>query len=74
MGEIFGGIDLGEVLAGAGVGVLGEVLLRGRKQKEVEVVVVRPDTDLDLRLEEDFVASRSGDGDYRDSDYRRRER
>lgn len=74
LGEIFGGIDLGEVLAGAGVGVLGEVLLRGRKQKEVEVVVVRPDTDLDLRLEEDFVASRSGDGDYRDSDYRRRER
>jgi hypothetical protein len=71
LGEIFGGIDLGEVLAGAGVGVLGEVLLRGRKQKEVEVVVVRPDTDLDLRLEEDFVATRVGDDDYRDSDYRR---
>lgn len=71
LGEIFGGIDLGEVLAGAGVGVLGEVLLRGRKQREVEVVVVRPETDLDLRLEEDFVVSRSGDDDYRDSDYRR---
>jgi len=71
LGEIFGGIDLGEVLAGAGVGVLGEVLLRGRKQKEVEVVVVRPDTDLDLRLEEDFVASGSRDDDYRDSDRRR---
>jgi hypothetical protein len=61
LGEIFGGIDLGEVLAGAGVGVLGEVLLRGRKEKEVEVVVVRPDTDLDLRLEEDFVVSGSRD-------------
>jgi hypothetical protein len=74
LSEIFGGIDLGGVLAGAGAGVLGEVLLRGRKQREVEVVVVRPDTDLDLRLEEDFAISGAGDDDYRDSNRRRRDR
>jgi len=50
--EIFGGIDLGEVLAGAGVGVLAELLLRGRE--EVEVVVVNPETDLDLELQSDL--------------------
>ena len=53
IGEIFGGIDLGEVLAGAGVGVAAELLLRGRK--EVEVFVINPDTDLDLTLEDDLV-------------------
>lgn len=52
LSEIFGDIDLGEVLAGAGLGVLGEILLR--RQREVEVVVINPDTDLDLTLEEDF--------------------
>ena len=50
IGEIFGGIDLGEVLAGAGVGTVAELLLRGRK--EVEVVVVNPNTDLDLTLQD----------------------
>jgi hypothetical protein len=44
---IFGRIDAWEVLAGAGVGVLAEVLLRGRR--EVEVVSVRPER-LDVRL------------------------
>jgi hypothetical protein len=52
LGEIFGRIDLWEVIGGAGVGVLGEVLLRGRR--EVEVVVVEPDTDLTLTLQSNF--------------------
>lgn len=53
LSEIFGDIDFIEVLAGAGVGVLAELLLRGRE--EVEVVVIEPDTDLDLILESDLV-------------------
>lgn len=56
IGEIFGGIDLGEVLGGAGVGVLASVLLRG--EKEVEVVNVDPETDLNLTLQSDLVPSR----------------
>jgi hypothetical protein len=44
---IFGRIDAWEVLAGAGVGVLAEVLLRGRQ--EVEVISVRPER-MDVRL------------------------
>ncbi len=50
--EIFGRIDFGDVLAGAGLGVLGELLLT--RQREVEVVVVFPETDLDLQLTSDF--------------------
>jgi hypothetical protein len=53
LAEIFGDIDFIEVLAGAGVGVLASVLLRG--QEEVEVVVVYPETDLDLTLRSDFT-------------------
>jgi hypothetical protein len=53
LAEIFGDIDFVEVLAGAGVGVLASVLLRG--QEEVEVVVVYPETDLDLTLRSDFT-------------------
>ncbi|MBI4780699.1 MAG: hypothetical protein HY785_05190 [Oscillatoriophycideae cyanobacterium NC_groundwater_1537_Pr4_S-0.65um_50_18] len=52
LAEIFGGIDPLEVIGGAGIGVLAEVLLRGRQ--EVEVVVVEPETDIDLRLRSDF--------------------
>lgn len=44
---IFGRIDAWEVLAGAGAGVLAEVLLRGRS--EVEVISIRPEN-LDVRL------------------------
>lgn len=51
LSEIFGRIDAWEVLAGAGVGVLAEVLLRG--SDEVEVIVVRPD-ELDVRLTSSF--------------------
>ena len=53
LSEIFGDIDLGEVLAGAGVGALASVL-QGKKEKEVEVVVVDPQRDLELTLEEDL--------------------
>lgn len=53
LSEIFGDIDLGEVLAGAGVGALATVL-QGKREKEVEVVVVDPERDLDLTLEEDL--------------------
>lgn len=53
LAEVFGGIDFLEVLAGAGIGTLAEVLLR--RDREVEVVVVNPDTDLDLTLQSDFV-------------------
>lgn len=56
IGEIFGDIDLGEVLAGAGVGAAASVL-RGRRDKEVEVIVIEPERDLSLTLEEDFVRS-----------------
>jgi len=55
LGEIFGSIDVLEVLGGAGLGVLAEVfLLRGRS--EVEVVVVRP-SELDVRLQSDFTVN-----------------
>lgn len=47
LSEIFGDIDLGEVLGGAGIGALGGILL-GRRS--VEVVVIDSDTDLSLRL------------------------
>lgn len=53
LSEIFGDIDLGEVLAGAGLGVLAEFLLRS--SEEVEVIVVRPNSgDIDLQLESDL--------------------
>ena len=57
--EIFGSLDLGAVLGGAGAGILGETLLGGRRRKEVEVVVINPNRDLDLTLDEDFVLSRN---------------
>ncbi|WP_439343963.1 hypothetical protein [Vacuolonema iberomarrocanum] len=56
LAEIFGGIDFLEVLAGAGIGVLGEILLHDGDE-EVEVFVIEPDSDLDLFVEEDFVLS-----------------
>jgi len=57
LSEIFGSIDFLEVLGGAGVGVLGEVLLR--RNREVEVFVIEPDEDLDLVLTEDFMLGTS---------------
>jgi hypothetical protein len=53
LSEIFGDIDFVEVLAGGGVGAVAGLLLGGRN--EAEVVVINPDTDLDLTLQSDFV-------------------
>lgn len=53
LAEIFGSIDVIEVLGGAGIGVLGEILLR--RDREVEVIVINPTDDLSLRLDSDFV-------------------
>jgi hypothetical protein len=53
LAEIFGRIDPLEVIGGAGLGVLAEVLLRRRQ--EVEVIVVEPETDIDLRLQSDLA-------------------
>ncbi len=53
LAEIFGSIDILEVLGGAGLGALGALLLGGSRE-EVEVIVVEPETDLDLTLQSDF--------------------
>ncbi len=53
LGEIFGSIDLIDVLGGAGAGALAGLLLGGRKQ--AEVFVIKPDEDLDLTLQSDLV-------------------
>lgn len=52
LGEIFGDIELWQVLGGAGLGALGSLLIRNRE--EVEVIVIDPTTDLELRLQSDF--------------------
>lgn len=58
LGEIFGDIELWQVLGGAGVGALGSLLIRNRE--EVEVIVVDPATDLDLELQSNLqLTSRS---------------
>ncbi|HBL10449.1 MAG TPA: hypothetical protein DD379_03380 [Cyanobacteria bacterium UBA11162] len=51
--EIFGDIDLIEVLAGAGLGALGSLVLGGGEK--AEVVVIYPETDLDLTLQSDLL-------------------
>lgn len=55
LSEIFGSIDILEVLGGAGVGVLAEILINQGNQDEVEVIVIEPETDLDLTLETAFI-------------------
>jgi hypothetical protein len=58
LAEVFGRIDLWEVLGGAGLGALSSVLIRDRK--EVEVIRVNPEEDLTLTLQSDFdLPSRS---------------
>jgi hypothetical protein len=52
LAEVFGRIDLWEVLGGAGLGALSSVLIRDRK--EVEVITVNPQEDLTLTLQSDF--------------------
>lgn len=53
LGEIFGEVELWQVLGGAGVGALGSLLIRNRQT--VEVITIDPATDLDLQLEADFI-------------------
>lgn len=54
LAEIFGSIDIGEVLLGAGLGAIASWIIGGN-DREVEVIVVEPATDLDLTLGSDFV-------------------
>lgn len=51
--EIFGSIDLDEVLGGAGVGAIAGLLLGGRKK--ADVFVIYPETDLDLTLQSNLI-------------------
>ncbi|HEY9604209.1 MAG TPA: hypothetical protein V6C85_21520, partial [Allocoleopsis sp.] len=53
LSEIFGDISAIKVIGGAGAGALAGWLLGGRKQ--TEVIVVHPNTDLDLTLQSDLV-------------------
>lgn len=48
LAEVTGGIDVEEVLGGAGAGALGTLLLGGR---EVELISIDPDRDLDIVLQ-----------------------
>ena len=53
LAEILGSIDILEVLGGGALGALG-ILVFGGGSEEVEVVVVDPDRDLDLTLQEEL--------------------
>lgn len=53
IGEIFGSIDVLEVLGGAGAGLIASLFLRG--DEEVEVFVIEPENDLILTLEDEFT-------------------
>lgn len=56
LGEIFGEIELWQVLGGAGLGALGSLLIRNRNQ--VEVIVIDPAVDLNLELQANFEPNR----------------
>ena len=53
LSEILGDVGIFKVLGGAGAGALGGTIL-GRR-KSIEVIVVEPETDLDLTLNADLV-------------------
>ena len=53
LAEIFGRIDLIDVVGGAGIGALAGLITGGNR--EVEVLVVEPARDLNLTLQSDFV-------------------
>lgn len=53
LSEIFGDINAIKVIGGAGAGALAGLLLGGHRQ--TEVIVVHPNTDLDLTLNSDLV-------------------
>lgn len=59
LSEILGDIDILEVLGGAGLGVLAEILISDRDQEEVEVIIIEDSDDLDLTLQADFVRASS---------------
>ena len=53
LGDLFGDINIEEVLGGAGIGALGGLLLGGGK--EVELISIDPERDLDLTLQSDLA-------------------
>ncbi|AFZ20069.1 hypothetical protein [Allocoleopsis franciscana] len=53
LAEIFGSINVPEVLGGAGLGAIAGLLLGGNRQ--AEVIVVNPEEDLSLTLQSDLV-------------------
>ena len=53
LAEIFGDINIAEVIAGAGIGALGGLLLGGGD--EVELISIDPERDLELTLQSDLV-------------------
>ena len=52
LGDIFGDINIEEVIGGAGIGALGGLLLGG---KEVELISIDPENDLELTLQSDLA-------------------
>ena len=53
LGDLFGDINIEEVIAGAGIGALGGLLLGGGD--EVELISIDPERDLDLTLQSDLA-------------------
>lgn len=53
LGDLFGDINVEEVLGGAGVGALGGLLLGG--DDEVELISIDPENDLELTLQSDLA-------------------
>ena len=53
LGDLFGDINVEEVIGGAGLGALGGLLLGGGK--EVELISIDPERDLDLTLQSDLA-------------------
>lgn len=53
LAELLGNIEIWHVLGGAGLGALASLLIRDREK--VEVIVIDPTTDLDLKLQSDFA-------------------
>lgn len=52
LAEVFGSVQVVEVLAGAGIGAAAELLIR--RNRRVEVLVVEPRTDLSLTVQSPF--------------------
>jgi hypothetical protein len=52
LAEVFGSVEVVEVLAGAGIGAAAELLIR--RNRRVDVLVVEPRTDLSLTVQSPF--------------------